>query len=365
MIDRELSMTRMRRITIASLVLLLTACGGEPQDTALPPLPKLDTLVVKADGLAEGSAWEGVVEAVQQADLSAQTAGRVVGIEVDVNDRVGAGAMLVRISDVEQKAGADAARAQLRSADAAATEADATYTRFGALASKQLVSRLQLDQMKAARDAAVATRDAARAQLAQALQQSDYTVVRAPFAGIISARRVEPGESVAPGQPLVSLYAPGGLRIEVQVPQSESEAIRAATKARVVLADGRGIDAATVTVFPAADPLTHSVSVRVGLPALDNAPRPGATARVVFPIKVATGAMRVPRSALVQRGELSGVYVIVGNRLSLRQLRLGHPVGDDVEVIAGLHSGDTLVLDPVAATQALAAQRKAVGAGND
>ena len=361
-------MKRMRLATLASLVLLLSACGGEPQGAALPPLPKLETLIVKADGVGDGRAWDGVVEAVQQADLTAQTGGRVGSIEVDVNDRVAAGSVLVRLSGIEQKAGADAARAQLRASEAAATEADATYTRYSALASRQLVSRLQLDQVKAARDAAIAARDAARAQVAQAAQQSDYTVVRAPFAGIISARRVEPGESVAPGQPLVSLYQPGALRIEVQVPQSASESIRAAGKARVLLSDGRSVDAATVTVFPAADPLTHSIAVRLALPALDDAPRPGSTAKVVFAITPVVGAnpmLQVPRSAIVQRGELSAAYVLDGNRLSLRQLRIGHRLGDNVEVIAGLKSGDVLVLDPVAATQALAKQRKATGAGHE
>ena len=352
----------------AALLLGLVACSGEPAGRAAAPLPKLQTLTVTAGGDGSGRSWDGVVEAVRQAELSAQTSGRVASVEVDVNDAVVAGQVLLRLTAVEQQAGASAARAQLRAAEAIAVEAAAKHARYQALAAKQFVSRLQLDQARAARDAAAANRDAARAQLAQAGQLADYTVVRAPFAGIVSARHVEPGESLSPGQPLIAVHAPGALRIEVQVPQSDADAIRSLGVARVVLDDGHVLDAATVVVFPAADPSTHSVGVRITLPDIANPPRPGSTAKVQFAIVEASGAaavVHVPQLVVVQRGELSGVYVIEGNRLSLRQLRLGRRIGDQVEVLAGLKVGEILASDPVAALQALAAQRKAVAAKHD
>ena len=356
-----------RRLMLASLVLALAGCGSGTQNIALRPLPRLADHTVQAAAVDGGRAWDGVVEAVQQAQLTAQTAGRVTVVAVDVNDRVVAGQVLLRLTAVEQQAGANTARAQLRAAEAATVEAQANFRRYDALASGQYVSRAQIDQARAARDSAVASRDAARAQLAQAGQQADYTVVRAPYAGIVSARLVEPGESITPGQPLLALYAPGALRIQVQVPQSDADAIRAAGRGAVLLDDGRRVDAASVAVFPSADPATHSVAVRVVLPAMEQAPQPGATAKVVFPIagKADTGAVRIPRSALVQRGEVSGVYVIDGNRIVLRQLRLGRPAGDDVEVLAGLRRGERIATDPVAALQALVSQRDAAGANHE
>ena len=357
---------RVRSILAVSLALALAACRGEQVEHSPPPLPRLDTITVLASSDTRGRSWDGVVEAVQQAELSAQTSGRVTVVAADVNDRVVAGAVLLRLTAVEQQAGANTARAQLRAADAAAAEAQANYARYAALGDKQFVSRLQLDQARAARDAAVAGRDAARAQLAQAGQLADYTVVRAPFAGIVSARRVEPGESIAPGQPLMSMYAPGALRIEVQVPESDAVAIRAANKARVSLADGRTVDAASITVFPAADPATHSVAVRVTLPDVDAAPAPGATAKVLFPIAGGGALPRIPRGALVQRGEITGVYVLAdGKRLSLRQLRLGQRINEQVEVLAGLKPGEVIATDPVAALQALAAQRKSASGDHE
>jgi RND family efflux transporter MFP subunit len=357
---------RTHRILAAAVLLTLVACGSGPPAPALPALSKLETATARTAGDARGRAWDGVVEAVQQATLAAQTTGRVTAVNVDVNDRVAAGDVLLRLTAVEQRAGADTARAQLRAAEAAAVEAETNYRRFAALASGQYVSRAQVDQARATRDSATAARDAASAQLAQAGQQTEYTVVRAPFAGVVSARKVEPGESVALGQALLSLHAPGALRVEVQVPQSDAAGIRAANSARIVLDDGRSLDAAQVIVFPAADPSTHSVGVRVMLPDIADAPQPGITAKVVFPIAGDAGLVRIPAGALVQRGEVSGVYVLAsGDRLALRQVRLGQRIGDEVEVIAGLKAGEKFALDPVAAGQALAARRQtSAGAGH-
>jgi RND family efflux transporter MFP subunit len=338
-----------------SLGAALAGCGADTPPARDAAAPAVATFVVEAGSDAGGRAWEGVVEAVQQADLTAQTAGRVTAVDVDVDDRIRAGQVLLRLSAVEQNAGLEAARAQLRAAQASASEAEATYRRIAALAGGQYVSRMQLDQARAARDAAAAAREAARAQVAQAGQQSAYTVIRAPFDGVVSRRSAEPGESVAPGQPLLSVHAPDALRIEVQVPQSEADAIRAAGPPTLVLADGRRVSAAQSVVFPAADPATHSVSVRIALPALADAPRPGSTAKVVFPIASSTAGatmVGVPRSALVQRGELSGVYVVDANRVVLRQVRVGRIAGDRVEVLSGLRAGERVARDPVEAVQA-------------
>lgn len=359
-------MKPLRTAIAATFLVTLAACGSEPTPANAPALPPVKSIKVDTDAGSNARVWDGVVEAVQQADLSAQTAGRVTVVAVDVDQRVQRGDVLVRLTAVEQQAGANTAQAQLRAAQAAASEAEGNYRRYAALSEGQYVSRAQLAQARAARDSAIAARDAARAQLAQAAQQTAYTVVRAPFSGIVSARNVEPGESIAPGQPLMSLYAPGALRIEMQVPQSDADAIRSVGRAQIRLDDGRTLDAAQVIVYPAADPQTHSTNVRVVLPDVSPAPRPGVTAKVLFPIAPGSGStVTVPASALVQRGELSAVYVVDGDRIVLRQLRLGSRDSERVEVLAGLRGGETIAADPVAAVQALATQRAAAGARHD
>ena len=124
---------RLRPLLATALMLALSACGTEPTTPALPPLPRLDTLTLQSGGDLRGRGWDGVVEAVQHATLTAQTAGRVTVVNVDVNDRVAAGDVLLRLTAVEQQAGANTARAQLRAAEAAAAEAESNYRRYAAL----------------------------------------------------------------------------------------------------------------------------------------------------------------------------------------------------------------------------------------
>lgn len=359
----------MRSIVMASLALALSACGGDDAEAGKAPLPKLDTYTVTASDTRAGRSWDGVVEAVREAVLSAQTSGRVTAVNVDVNDRVVAGQTLLRLTVVEQQAGVDAARAQLRAAEASAVEAERNYQRFASLVKENYVSRAQLDQARAGRDAANAARDAARAQLSSAGQGAEYTVVRAPYPGIVAARNVEPGEAVAPGQPLLTVYAPEDLRIEVQVPQSDAEAIRAQPGARVTFDGGVSVDARRVVVHPSADPRSHSVTVRVLLPQMEalmkTSVAPGTTAKVAFPIRSVDRTLQIPDAAVVRRGELTGVYVLKDGTLLLRQLRLGGREGDTVEVLAGLRPGDVVVRDPEAALKALIKQRKASDVGHE
>ena len=355
-----------RIFALLALVVALAACGSREAEPAARAAPAIETFVVAAPSSSGMRDWDGVVEAVQQADLVAQTGGRVTAVEVDVNDAVRAGQVLLRLSAVEQQAGAAAARAQVQEAQAAAVEADARYARVAALAQRQFVSAQQHDEARAARDAARARRDAARAQLAQAGQQADYTTVRAPFAGVVSARRVESGEAVAPGQALLSVYAPGALRVAAEVPASDARAIRAAPRATLELQDGRLVEATDVFVFPAADPNTHSVTVRAVLPPeAASGLVPGMTVKVLLPGGETSASLKIPRSAVSQRGELSGVYVLAGDRIVLRQVRLGDATGAQVDVLAGLSAGERVAADPVAAVAALVAQRRVRDGADD
>ena len=138
----------------AMTTLLLTACADAPAPDATPALPKdFATFTVEAGGAIPGRGWEGVVESVRRADLAAQTAGRVTAVNLDVDDSVTAGQVRLRISAVEQQAGANTARAQLRAAEAVAAEAEQTLRRYAALGGGQYVSRQQVDQARATRDA--------------------------------------------------------------------------------------------------------------------------------------------------------------------------------------------------------------------
>ena len=326
----------------------------------MPP-PALESSTLRTQALPTDQAWDGVVEAVNQVVIAAQTNARVVELPYDVNDAVAKDAVLVRFSDVEQKSARGAAQAQIASAQAAYTEALASYDRFAAIYPKGFVAKAQLDQERARRDAALAALQSARAQFNQVGQQLDYTVLRAPYAGIITRRFVQVGEAVQAGpptpQPLIALASLHDLRVTVQVPQSAVAAIRQFNAAEVVLDGGRRVAASKVTVFPYADPDTHSFRVRLELSGDDSGLYPGMTVKVAF----ASGnekRLLLPRSALVQRGELVGVYVLGDHDVALRQVRTGYRFGDNVEVLAGLGDGERIATDPAAAARWLSERQR-------
>ena len=348
----------------AALLLLaglaLTACGrSAPPKPAPLPTPPLATLTVQPQQAHREQVWDGVVEAVTQATLAAQTNARVLELPVDVGDHVAKGDVLVRFSDVEQQSGRRSAQAAVASARAEVRDADASWKRTDEIFARGLIARAQLDSAVARRDAARANVASAEAGLRAAGQQTDYTVLRAPFDGIVTQRFVEVGEAVQSGpptpQPLIALASMDALRVDVAVPQSSVAAIRKFNEAFVLTGDdSTRVRATAMTIFPYADPATHTFRVRVKLPADTTALYPGMTVKIAFATGAATRLL-VPRSALVQRGEVSGIYVIgVDHSVGLRQLRLGHRQGDDVEVLAGLAPGEQVALDPDAAALYLA-----------
>lgn len=344
-------------------LMLASGCGGSP-----PALPasasrsELATMAIAAETVRREQAWDGVVEAINQATMSAQTAGRILELPYDVNDYVEAGAVIVKFSNVEQLSTQRRAEAQIASAQATFNEAQANYQRIAEIFARKLVAKAQLDQAVAQRDGARAALQAAQAAQREASQLVDYTVVRAPYSGYVTKRYVQVGESVQAGQPLIAGLSLVGLRVDVQVPQSAIDAIRRYNAADVLLdAEGsKRLGVSKLTIFPYADAETHTFSVRADLPAEASGLYPGMTVKIAFNVGEAQRFL-IPESALVQRSEVSGVYVIAENRASLRQIRLGHRFGDRVEVLAGLQAGDKIALDPNAAALSITAAQTRKG----
>lgn len=351
-----------RGITGLLLAWALAACGADaPEPATAGATPELVALTLQAQTAPRERIWDGVVEAVNQATLSAQTGGRVLELPFDVNDYVPAGAVVVRFTAVEQQSRQRRAQAALAAAQASATEAEANYRRIAEVFEKKLVARAQLDQATAQRDAARAALESARAAVREAGEQVDYTVIRAPYSGILTQRHVELGETVRPGQPLVSGLSLNQLRVNVEIPQSDMLAVREHGKAAVLLADGQRLAAERMVVFPFADPATHSFKVRLELPDAETGLQPGMTVKAAFVIGEAERLL-LPLSALIRRSEIAGVYVLGEHGPQLRQVRLGHRYGERVEVLAGLTVGERIALDPNAARLALVAAR---GQGNE
>lgn len=279
---------------------------------------------------------EAVVEAIQQATVGAQVPGRVLEVKADAGQTVKKGDVLMRI---DAREAAEAARA----AEAQYANARVNYERTKSLVAQKFMSAAALDKAKADFDAAAANRAAAGAS------QSHATIL-APITGIVARRHAELGDMAMPGTPLFTIYQPGGLRVTASIPQYRLKDMRAVKTARVEFPEsGQWVDATAVQVLPTADAATHVSQVRVTLPTVPEA-TPGMFARVHF-VTGQAEKLTVPASAVLRRGEVAAVYVQAADgRLSLRQLRLGDAVGrGEIEVLAGLATGDQVVSEPVKA----------------
>jgi membrane fusion protein, multidrug efflux system len=331
-----------------ALFLLLAGCG---RDDAAAPVDAvgagLETIEVGAETGPAELRVDGLVEAVHQATLSAQTAGRVAAVKVEVDDRVARGDVLVSLRATEQVAGLEQARAALAAATARDAQARAQYDRIHDMYERKVVARATYDEALAGREAAAAQLAAARAAVESAREGVAYTEVRAPYAGVVTARNVQAGEAVAPGMPLLSVASLDELRVVADVPQSLAAGLRARPEASVYVGDER-IPATKVTLDPAAQPGSGTFRARVDLPA-GTGLAPGMYAKVGF-VTGEASRLLVPRAAVVERSELRAVYVVrPDGRVVLRQVRLGRAAGDSVEVIAGLARGEKVALDPAAA----------------
>ena len=342
----------MRFLTASALVLGLAACGSaEPPQPAAAPRGELEATVVEVRDVALTYTAEAVVEAVRQSTVSAQIAGRIVELRFDVGDFVKKGEVIARFDERAATQALAASEAQVRQAEAALRNARAEFERSKQLVAQKFLSQAALDRAEAEYKAAQARVTALLAGAGQAQTERSFATIVAPYSGLVSARHVELGEMATPGKPLMTGFDPGTLRVTATVPQAQVAAIQAGAKARVeVPSSAKWVEATQLTVIPSADPRTHTTQVRLGLPADVRGIYPGIYARAHF-VTGRAAALLVPRAAVLQRSELTAVYVIPESGApQLRQIRLG-TAGDEraVEVLAGLRAGERVAIDPVKA----------------
>jgi len=339
------------RLLLAAV--LVSACSDAPPASGAEQAAAAASLashVVKASRVPRETAFDGAVEAINQSTVSAQTTGRVVELPFDVGDYVEKDAVIVRFTTTEQRARTGGAEAALAEARARLAEAQLAFDRTRDIYEKKLVAKAQLDKAAADLDAARARAAAAQAALTEARESLGYTVIRAPYAGIVVARHVQLGETVAPGRQLMTGLSLEHLRAVVEIPQQHIGPLRKHRKARVILPDGKSIAAAELRIPPSADPSTHTFRVLVTLPPGEHGVFPGTLVKVAF-VSGEEERVLIPPESIVRRGEVTGVYVVgAGGRIGLRYLRLGTAAADGgVPVLAGLAAGERIATDPIAA----------------
>jgi RND family efflux transporter MFP subunit len=315
------------RALLAALVALLLPAVAAGADRA--PLPTARVRLVAARPAGAGRFVAANLLAARRATVSTRLSATVRAVHVDEGRAVQAGQLLVSLADEDLRGALEAARSALASASA-------HERRIVGLAAERAATPSEVEAAQAQRAQAEAAVAGARANLAHA-------EIRAPFAGTVQARRIQPGALVGPGQPLLELEG-GGLELAASLSEEEARGLAVGTRLRFEAGEARG-DAVVTALTPGGDALSHRRGLKARVTGAPESLRSGTFARIEVPgAGPVAGAVWVPRSAVVERGDLTGVFVASAGRAELRWLSVGEPVGDHVPVRAGLR-GDEPVID--------------------
>ena len=351
--------------TVASAVLSLmfVGCSGERQSVSAAPESVTNVSVVSAQTahIADVVEAVGTLRAAATSQLAAQMMGNIVELQVREGDHVLRGQVLAVIDDAQPRAALDQATAADVAAqqEASASESDfkfaaATFQRYQTLYDRKSVSPQEYDEIKARYQAAQARREMARAGQAQAtaaLQLArtalGYSRIVAPFDGVVTERKADAGMLASPGMPIYTVEELRRYRLEATVNESDLHYVRQGEPVSVLIdaLGDRELKGKVIEIVPAADPASRSFLVKVELPS-DPALRSGLFGRAQF-AHGERSALLIPRTAVIERGQLQGIYVLDQNRIAgLRYITLGKPSAQQVEVLAGLQAGEMLIADP-------------------
>lgn len=356
-----------------SLVLWFAGCGEVSQDKpAVSSVRAIPVTTVTAATETWPSIYEatGTVRARTSAAIAAKLMGYVREVMVQAGDHVRQGQLLVTldtrdldVSSRRAQAAREGVRTAVPEADSAvsATKANldlaqATFGRMEELLQKKSISNQEFDEASARRKAAQAAYDTARArrvQLNSKLAEVDqdvgatevtrsYADVRAPFAGIVTARSVEPGSLALPGTPLLTIEREGGYRLEASVDESHLGTIRVGQPVSVTLDSAdRTLEARVSSIVPSVDAASRTYTVKIDLPTLAFL-RSGVFGRAAFHLG-SQSLLTIPAKAVAERGQLQSVVVADNGVARTRLITAGKRANDRVEVLSGLNAGEKVI----------------------
>lgn len=354
---------------------VLAGCTNEHSaSTTSPETLSNDSLIaVQKTTVLDWLEAVGTVRATQTSQISSQVMGNILEIRAHEGDLVRGGQILAIIDDTQSRSAVDQATAAVTAAEKESSAADSelalagtTLKRYQQLYEKKSVSPQEFDEIKgryqsaeARRDMALAGQAQANAGLMRARTSLGYTRIHAPFAGVVTEKKADAGTLASPGMPMFTIEDTRSYRLEVGVDESDLRLVHVGQVSPVaidalgnVLRSGK-----VVQIVPAADPASRSFLVKVELPA-DARLRSGLFGRARFP-RGERPALLVPRTSLVERGQLQGVYVLDANQIAgLRYVTIGKSAGKQIEVLSGLQAGEKLVA--VAGDRDLSGKRIAI-----
>lgn len=341
-------------LTVLALMLLagaLAACGGgestaaerAPATAAAPVDVEIATASLETIPLR--TRVTGSLEPLRSVSPGTKILGRIDRVAVTEGDRVDRGALLARLESRDLEAAVAQAEAAVRMAEAQLENARVQHQRMVDLHGRKSVTDKNLEDATAGFRVAEAGLDQAGANLAAAKVMLGYAEIRSPVAGWVVEKRVEAGDMATPGMPLFTVEDLSKVKVVVQVPEAEVGGLAEGASARVEVL-GRDYDATIDRIVPAGDPASRTFAVKLLLDNPQGALKSGMFARASF----AHGeqqTLRVPETALVQRGQLEGLFLATDDGLlRLRWVKTGRRDGGRVEILSGLEPGERFVVAP-------------------
>ena len=316
----------------------LVSCGRGDDSSSIavsaPPPPSLhagvtDVTFAKMPTRIEAT---GQISALLQATLASRIQGTIQDIRVREGSVVSKDDVLLVLDNRDL-------RANLARAQADLDNRRAYLARIEDLAGRGSASRQDLDDARRAFKVAEAERQAAAAQLT-------YTSIKAPFGGTITEKVSDVGDMAVPGRPLLKMEDSGQLRLEAMVAESDVKAVTQGDEASVLI-DALGpkpLKGVIAQILPAGDPQTHTFLVKITLP-LTPGLKTGMFGRLLLH-KGSSETIVVPRSAIIERGQLTGVFVVDPDHIArLRWVKVGRSFEEVVEVLSGLNVGERVMTE--------------------
>lgn len=344
-----------RRMPLAlalSAALVLGACGHKDEQAAAVATPRTvaaQTLKLSGSDEQSQTLMSGTVTSTNQVQIASRLMGYIRDLKVKEGQSVKAGQLLFQVDPTDILGQVAQARSGLAQAQANLANAKSDYERFGNLYKEEAIPKQQWDQIQLRYKVAQEQVAAAQAGYNTASAQMRYASVTSPITGVVVQKMANVGDLAAPGRPVLVIEGQGTLQVTTQVPGEVFEKISTGNTVPVY-ADGKIVKGTIAETVPVADPMSHTHTVKINLPA-DAGLDSGTFVRVGFP--VGSGVqLRVPLSAVVDRAGMTGVFVVDAQGIAhFRLVRLGASVGQDVVVQAGLNPGDTIVVSDLPAVE--------------
>lgn len=324
-----------------------TLSGCSRQETSEPVPRAVHVVSVKHGGNHLAASYTGDVRARFESSLGFRVPGKIVERRVDVGARVTRGQVLARLDPADMRLSAEAAASQLQAARSDFNQAKADLERFRELRDKQFISEAEFERRQTAYDVARARHEQAQAQLSMSRNQTGYAVLTADHDGVVTAQLAEVGQVVAAGQPVMRVARAGEMEVEIPVPESRLQELRASTRAQVSLWANpeRRYAGAIREIAPSADNVTRTYAVRVTIQEPDDRVQYGMTANVFLESDPAASTVVLPPSAVFKQGSKASVWVVDEGTQQVRAVpvEVAEYRQDAVVVAAGLRDGQRVV----------------------